>query len=238
MADPLNIKAKNTMTLNRQLGLLFLLLVIFLPSHADSSSLAHHMVVELRPDNGEIQVKNTVTVAETVSRFEFVLNADLELSTPDGKLEALRDSGDGLRTAYRVTLHQPGKQLRLNYSGGLKFSKRRGMGGMPDGELSSQGVYLDSRSAWYPLFDLPFDRLRLEVKVPRGWQSISIGKRSDNDQWQHWSTNVPHDNLYLIAGPYTRHLQRHGDIDTSVWLLDDDPALAQRSALTSITTAN
>ena len=201
---------------------------IFTPLHADPPGLAHQLVVELDPKDGKIHVDNTITVAETVSRFEFVLNAGLKPSSPDGTLKVLRDASDGSHRAYRLTLDRPGNRLRLSYAGTPRFTERQGMGGMPAGDVSDEGVYLDGGSGWYPLFDRPIDRLRLEVKVPDGWQSISIGQRNDVDEWQHWATDVPHDDIYLIAGPFTSHIKQHNDIETSVWLLDDDPALAQR----------
>ncbi len=228
MAVPHNIEIAQAKHFTRRLGLLFLLLTIFTPLYADPPGLSQHLVVELHPNDSKIHIDNTITVAETVSRFEFVLNAGLSPSSPDGTLKILRDASDGSRRAYRVTLDRPGNRLRLSYSGVPRFAKRQGMGGMPEGDISDDGVYLDGSSGWYPLFDRPIDRLRLEVKVPEGWQSISIGKRSDVDEWQHWSTDVPHDDIYLIAGPYTPHVHWHHDIETSVWLLDDDPALAQR----------
>ena len=160
--------------------------------------------------------------------FEFVLNAGLSVATDSGNIEALKTSGDGLRTAYRVTLKTPGTALKLQYHGRLRFSATRSLGGMPQGVVSAQGVYLDSASAWYPLFDRDFDGLSLSVKLPEGWQSVSIGKRAEHRDKVIWTTTRPHDDLYLIAGPFSRHARQHGGIDLSVWLLDDDPALAAR----------
>jgi hypothetical protein len=99
---------------------------------------------------------------------------------------------------------------------------------MPHGIIAGQGVYLDAASAWYPLFDRPFDRLAMRVKLPEGWQSVSIGRRSQDGDRVRWTTTQPHDDLYLIAGRFARHARQHGDIELSVWLLNDDPALAER----------
>jgi hypothetical protein len=71
-------------------------------------------------------------------------------------------------------------------------------------------------------------RLRLDVTLPEGWQSISIGKKGEKSGVQTWTTDVPHDDIYLLAGRYHRHVRDHHGTDLSVWLLDDDPALAAR----------
>jgi hypothetical protein len=184
------------------------------------------MSVELHPDSGEITVEDEIRIDQNTSVFEFVLNAGLSVETGSGSIETLKTSADGLRTAYRVNLETPGRVLKLHYRGRPLFATRRSLGGMPQGIVSTQGVYLDGASAWYPLFDRDFAALSLSVKLPDQWQSVSIGKRSEHDGRVTWTTDRPHDDLYLLAGPFTRHIRQHNGIDLSVWLLQDDPALA------------
>ncbi len=186
------------------------------------------MSVVLLPDAGEIEIKTTVSVDRPASQFEFVLNSGLAPTTDSGELEALKTSADGLRTAYRVSLQTAGQVLELHYRGRPRFSGRRTHGDMPLGIIAERGVYLDASSAWYPLFDRPVDRLALNVKRPEGWHSVSIGRRSEHGGQVRWTTAQPHDDIYLIAGRFTRYARRHRDIDLSVWLLGDDPALAER----------
>ncbi len=228
MTGPHTPNAAHAMDFHWRPILLLALLSISTSLYADPPGLAHHLMVELRPDDGTLSVDDTITVATPVSRFEFVLNAGLSPAVTTGTLRALRVSADGLRRAYRVTVDRPTRQLRLRYQGPPRCGHGRGMAEMPDGELSNAGIYLDARCAWYPLFDRAIERLDLAITVPSGWQSLSIGTREDKDGRQHWSSALPHDDIYLIAGRYTRHAKRHGDIETSVWLLDDDPKLAQR----------
>ncbi|MBT8430150.1 MAG: hypothetical protein KJN79_09595, partial [Gammaproteobacteria bacterium] len=202
------------------------LIFICSPLFASDESLAHDLSVVIHPDSGEITVADEIRIDRNTPVFEFVLNSGLSVATESGNIEALETSGDGLRTAYRVTLKTPGTALKLQYHGPLKFSARRSLGGMPQGVVSAQGVYLDRASAWYPLFDRDFDTLSMSVKLPDGWQSVSIGKRAERRDRVIWTTTRPHDDLYLIAGPFSRHARQDAGIDLSVWLLDDDPALA------------
>jgi len=184
------------------------------------------MSVVLHPDSGEITVEDEIRIDQDTSVFEFVLNSGLSVDTKAGGIEVLNTSTDGLRTAYRVILETPGSVLNLHYHGQPVFSARPRLGGMPQGVLSGQGVYLDSASAWYPLFDRDFDALSLSVKLPDRWQSVSIGRRNEHEGDVTWTTDRPHDDLYLLAGPFHRHARKHARIDLSVWLLDDDPKLA------------
>ena len=193
-----------------------------------AQSLTHQLTVELRPDSGEMLVEDTITASEAVPRFEFVLNAGLEVEALDARLETLDRSSDGLRVAYRATPERDSATLTLRYQGRPQFAGVQTHGGMPQGELARNGVYLDAGSAWYPLFDATVGGMDLDVSVPDGWQSISVGARSERSGGQRWTTALPHDSLYLIAGPYQRFARKHGDIDLSVWLLGDDVALAER----------
>ena len=202
------------------------LILIYSPLFASDTSLSHDLSVVIHPDSGEITVEDEIRIGRNTPVFEFVLNSGLSIATEAGIIEALDTSDDGLRIAYRVTLKTPGKVLKLQYRGRPRFSARRSLGGMPQGVVSAQGVYLDSASAWYPLFDRDFDALSMSVKLPDGWQSVSIGKRAERQDKVIWTTTRPHDDLYLIAGPFSRHARQHAGIDLSVWLLDDDPALA------------
>lgn len=193
-----------------------------------AQSVTHDLRVELRPDSGVISVEDTIALGNRVDRVEFVLNAGLAVTSPDARLRRLETSQDGLRIAYRATFPEPAARLTLRYEGEPKFGGGRSMGGMPQGELGPEGVYLDSGSAWHPLFDAPIAGLDLQVSLPVGWESISIGRRQEIEGGQRWTTSQPHDSLYLLAAPYRRYARRHGDIDLSVWLLEDDPELAER----------
>jgi len=186
------------------------------------------MSVIVHPDSGEILVEDKISVDHAVSSFEFVLNAGLSVQTQTGVLKPIKTSADGLRTAYRVSLETPSKTLKLHFYGRPRFSDRQTLGGMPQGVLSAQAVYLDEASAWYPLFGRAFNRLSMTVRLPDGWQSVSIGRRTPVQDAINWSTEQPHDALYLIAGRFSRHAREHLGVDLSVWLLDDDPELAAR----------
>ncbi|WP_078118351.1 M1 family metallopeptidase [Thiosocius teredinicola] len=186
------------------------------------------MSVELIPAAGEMRVTDEISVDRASDRFEFVLNSGLSLTTASGRLETVSTSSDGLRTAYRVTLKTPGKRLKLHYHGRPVFSEQRGHGDMPQGVVSQQAVYLDGASAWYPVFDAAITQTLIEISLPDGWQSLSMGRRDAGEAAVTWTSNAPLDDIYLLAGRFVRHARQHGDVTLSVWLLNDDPELADR----------
>ncbi len=187
------------------------------------------MHVVLDPQAGELEVRSKVRAGQPVHRFEFVLNAGLEITASNGRLERLARSDDGLRQAWRVTLQTAADTLELQYRGRPVFSKARRLGDMPQGVVSADAVYLDRSSAWYPQFQEDLGALQLSVSLPEGWQAVSIGGRKEAVPGHvTWTTDRPHDDLYLIAGRYSVHARRHGEVELSVWLLDDDAELAAR----------
>jgi hypothetical protein len=229
MHMPVSQAAARTPTAAGLFLLALCLTFISSPLFASTAALAHAMRVTLDPDDGTVSVADTLRTDQKTTRFEFILNAGLAVTTEDGTLQALETSADGLRTAYRVTVQTPVDSLKLQYHGKPRFSGRRSLGDMPQGIIAPQGIYLDGASAWYPQFDVDAAEYEVTVTLPPGWQSVSIGRRQASDGGPvTWTTERPYDELYLIAGRFTRHLRRHGGIDLSVWLLDDDPALAGR----------
>ncbi len=228
MTEPLNMTVTIVTTLSRLRLLAIFLLLIGKPLFVSAASVTHDMTIELRPDRGIIVVKDIIGTPQPVTHLDIVLNSGLEVEAGNARIEALDTSSDGLRTAYRISPDEPAARFELSYQGRPRFAARRNMGAMPQGEISAQGVYLDGSSAWFPSAGRSVERLELRVEVPDGWQSLSIGRRSLEAQVERWSSDQPHDDIYLIAGPFTRHATRHGDIDLSVWLLNDDPQLAQR----------
>ncbi len=186
------------------------------------------MTVAVDPADGQIRVSDRLQIDLPVRQLEFTLNAGFTPSVSTGDIKRVGSSEDGLRFRYRVRLQTPGDRFELHYHGQPRFSARRTHGGMPRGLVSNRGVYLDGGSAWYPLFDAPVRSIRLTVTLPAGWQSVSVGRRSEAGEQTIWSSDRPHDDLYLIAGQFTRHSADHDGTVLSVYLLDDDPQLAAR----------
>lgn len=185
------------------------------------------MTVTLYPDASRLEVANRITLPPKIRSLEFSLNRGFSVESSSNPLQKLR-SRSPFQARYRVTLADGNTNWTLKYQGKPEFSGRKSMGGMPQGTLSGRGVYLDGSSAWYPLSDLDIGQVKLEIRHPEAWRVLSVGRLSEQKGVSSWASKVPHDDLYLIGGAFTRHTLPHRGIDLSVWLLQDDRELAQR----------
>ena len=191
--------------------------------------MSHTLQVALDPERGSLRVSDVIDIGHPVDTVEFVLNAGLAPSSNDGTIDLIATSSDGLRSAYRITLETTARQFELHYHGQPVFSDTaRAVGAMPQGIVSPHAIYLDGASAWYAQFNRPIDALQLSVSAPSGWLTVSNGTRSETQDAVIWRSVQPQDEIYLIAGRFTRHARTHGDIILSAYLLDHDPQLAAR----------
>jgi hypothetical protein len=211
-------------------GLLISALLFFtttLPLHAAPDGIGHTMQVTLDPIAGTMEVTDDITLPTTIRSMEFSLNHGMSVLESSLELERI-DSRGSRHARYRVAIDGQERSWRIRYQGKPVFSGRKSLGGMPDGVLDEKGVYLDGSSAWYPLSSLPIATVDLKIGHPESWRALSVGKLQTGADGSHWQTSVPHDDLYLVAGPFTRFAEKHGRLDLSVWLLTDEPAFANR----------
>ncbi|BAN69497.1 M1 family metallopeptidase [endosymbiont of unidentified scaly snail isolate Monju] len=187
---------------------------------------AHDMAIRLQVDAGRLIVTDRITLDEPSRRFVFRLNSGLRIDAHPGHLERLETTST--QTHYRLTFDRPERHIVLRYTGRPRFPTTHGHGGMPAGEITPQGVWLDDVSAWYPLTGDPVQGARLAIETPRGWEALAVGRRKQQGNTVVWQTGRPLQALYLVAGPFHRHERQLGEVTLAVWLLHDDPALAER----------
>lgn len=204
----------------------FIGFLVLLPGLILADSLTHDMDIVLQPSSGRLIVTDRIGFAKLHQNQQFRLNAGFSVSSNKGRLERLDD--DPLHPLYQLSLEQPANEVVLSYEGKPVFASHHGHGGMPQGNVSANGVYLDGNAAWYPVTGETIGSAHLQVEVPTGWQALSTGRREMQNGTVRWISDRPQDDLYLLAGPYIRHVRHSGDIDLSVWLLQDDPVLAER----------
>ena len=204
-----------------------LVLLPFGVSAGSQGSVHHTLDVQLNLQERSLIVTDMVRFSNGPQRQHlFRLNAGLRVTRTDGSIERVSRQPSSDHRLYRLTPDQDKDTISLKIEGNLQIPDYAGMGGMPPAVISPAGVYLDGGSAWYPQFDGIIDGFELTLSLPDGWQSISQGGRSLRDGRQHWSSQTPEQEIYLVAGPFTRYFQQHGDIDLSVYLLTPDQTLA------------
>ena len=195
----------------------------------DSTWVSHELDVALFPQNGEMQVTDRIILSREVTTSpEFLLSGNMDIEVSDGKLQLVSDSQESGLKKYRVLFPHPLREFTIKYNGTVSQNGVTDMSGMPSAYLDRDGVYLDNASAWYPDFRQPISEFVLDVMAPSDWEVVSQGKREDLSASTRWTSNKPQWEIYLVGGPFKRFVRDHGNMELSVYLLDDEPMLAER----------
>ncbi|WP_111765382.1 M1 family metallopeptidase [Nakamurella deserti] len=151
---------------------------------------AYRVGLSFEPDSGVLaavtSISATVTEAETLGRFSFDLQPDLEVTgvVVDGAAAGFTHEDAKLVVTPTAGL-APGAQTVVEVTyGGRPGPITSGTSGLADGgwfALDSGGAVVIgepfSASAWYPVNETPTDRATFAVtaQVPDGWKVISNG---------------------------------------------------------------
>ena len=217
------------------LGLCWLLLPSLL-SAAQSSPVVHHdLKVQISPDNATLRVRDDIRLPGEVQRFEFLLHQALTPTsmTEGASIQALGSYPGRVPTwHYRVQFERPSRTLSLEYSGRIEHQLQTRSQNYAGGRVSSpglistEGVVLSAASAWFPVIEDRLVSFRLHPTLPKGWLAVSQG--SPGPEASSWQELQPQDDIYLIAGPYSRYRQQGTGAAAEVYLRSPDPALAER----------
>lgn len=203
---------------------------------AQSPPVHHNLHVVLQPDQGQIQVHDQIVFPRehAISQtWEFALHKRFQLLAP--KAASLSGSTPRLRK-YQVRLDRDQSPLELHYVGnfpvGDTAATEQKTQPLAEGRINAQEVYLDQASAWYPLTPDGV-AFHMEVELPPGWLAVSQGKqihqRTDpGNTTSVWEETHRQNNIYLVAGPFTRYQRSTPLAEALVYLRTADPTIAQR----------
>lgn len=210
----------------------------------------HSLRVILDPQNQTISVEDTVSLPESMLGLPltFSLNSNLGISNNSRRLQVLtsdpaaaepginntgglaaatttysigppRRNSNQLLLIYSGTVFDPAEQLGAEYA--QSFAESSGI-------IDEQGVYLNKGSAWVPDFggDLITFDLRVEfADAAAGWTAVSQGDRLEQNGWQ---SEIPMEEVYLIAADFSEYSQQAGDVEVLAYLRSPDPNLAAK----------
>ena len=208
---------------------------IFLAGSIASAAPVHHdLHVTLDPARARIDVTDTIQLPDSHhGEFRVLLGAAFAPHADGARLVPLDGAARGRFRAYRLIVPESARSVTLRHAGRIEETTRSADHGMPVALLDAEGAYLDGASGWVPrlgdaLTDSRADSLTfsLVVDAPADWTIVSQGRRSDDGR--HWQADTPQDDVYLVAGRFTRSARTHGDMTLETYLLADDTALAER----------
>ncbi|MBI5745871.1 MAG: peptidase M28, partial [Nitrospirae bacterium] len=116
--------------------------------------------------------------------------------------------GHHLVLRYRGEIHHPLESAGEEYARGFKETP---------GIISSDGIFLEGQSLWYPSFGDNLLTFTLDVEIQEPWGAVSQGERTRHEQkggTNHirWESPEPQDEIYLIGGPFTEYTRSIGDV--------------------------
>ena len=227
------------------LPVLLLFLSPFLATSAESLSqtVRHSLRIQLTPNIHQIQVRDKITLPKNAGgTIVFSLHEGMnpKLQEKGGKLGKISTRKREVFNRYRLDLPPGLKTFTLLYQGMIHHpleaygkEQARGFRDSP-GTISSEGVYLESSTFWYPVFDdFPWIQFELQADLPRGWNAVSQGTGSwsssiDERIQVSWDSPTPQEEIYLIAAPFHFYKRRFQKISAQVYLREKDPALANK----------
>jgi len=190
------------------------------------ATVRHRIEARLDPATHRIEATDRIT-GLTDRRVALRLAPTLAVVSVEGAATWRRDGtgpilvrglGGEVVVRYRGTLFDPPRP-----SGHIRFVA----GDATGGTISSDGVFLDGGSGWYPdpggmaLFDL-------DIALPPPYVAVSQGRLAGRDgSASRWRATLPADDLTVVAAPYHLFHGRAGTIDLGCYLRRDDPATAK-----------
>ncbi len=217
----------------------------------EAEKLIHHSLrIVLDPLARQISVEDTITLPAAMRAvpLEFELNSNLAISNNSGNLRTLNQSVDqsaiGINSTggnvaptsryFLTPSARNNSQVALVYSGEIydlaeqnsaeyaqSFSETSGI-------ISDQGVYLNKASMWLPDFGddlLSFDMEVEFVDSASSWTAVSQGDRRGENGWQ---SDVPMEEVYLVAADFTVYSQQAADVEVLAYLRQPDSNLAAK----------
>jgi aminopeptidase N len=203
----------------------------------------HDIKVVLYPDEHRMTVQDRVTVPDGLLQdLRFFLHRGLKPSStnPGVRIVGQNEKSRSVPVeSFKVSLPAGQKAFELEYGGSIHHplepygkEQARGFRQTP-GVVSAEGVYLSGSSLWYPTFDQELVTFTLEVELPSGWDAVCQGKRTRHVREEdrtvvQWASAKPHEDIHIVAGPFTEYIQPAGKIDAMVFLRAPDKGLANK----------
>lgn len=200
----------------------------------------------MHPAHNRIEVEDRIEVAQTESAgtLTFYLNSAFNpriVGDDEAALTRIAQSEAPLsqRAQYHVTLPAHTRTITLRYAGQLQQDAGLESNPLPReadfsvGHIGPEGVYLDSRSDWYPVVHDRFLTFAMQIQLPSGWFAVSQGTQTSISELPSktivsWQERQPQEEIIVVAGRYHPY-ERTGPIaDAQVYLRSVDDALANR----------
>ncbi len=186
--------------------------------------LHHELKVKPGLASEKISVSDTIHLpASTTNVFKFRLNKAFRVYY---KNELQQPIKRGARTnGYQIKLQPAQQTVVLDYSGKIPSTPQCQFTRQVCSLLNNDGIFLSPALDWYPTTVDGLQTFDMGIELPNGWRSLSQGTEIAPNQWQ---VSTPQDSIYLVAGKFKVYEKQGNVAKAQVYLLNDDPKLAER----------
>ncbi len=202
----------------------------------------HRLEVSLDPASHRFSARDELSLPAPISgsiRFRLHPGLQPRVSEPGARLRLLGEGAQAERTEeYELVFPEGRHGVRIEYGGEIHHSiapQGQDYGremGATSGIIAPEGVFLSGASYWCPEIAGAVVKFELRVHLPPGWRSVSQGlsppqEAASEHDGEVWRSDQPQEEIYLIAGPFTRYRHPAGPVEAMVFLRSPDPELAQ-----------
>jgi hypothetical protein len=213
---------------------LLLILVLTASVNVSAEDIHHQLQVTLQPQQSRLSVIDDIQLPPGTVSANFTLRSSFTVKALDVELTVRGQSADGRLRHYQLNRLPADGKVQLLYQGNVLSDNVQGPFGMPDSVLDGDAVYLGGGSHWIPrIEDIPDFTFKMIVAAPRGWEIISQGRRSVQDDTVVFDMPHPQEEIYLVGGPYKRFSTMHDGVQLEVYLYEADTELAASYLQTS-----
>ena len=233
--------------------------IILILSITVQAQVHHELSVKIDPSTSKISVVDKITLQKG-QEISFLLNSDLK-PKPISKglsinvLAINQEANDigmdhddseepsSLRlTNWRIAWqdrYPEAKTFIIEYEGIIKSpleqsekNYQRGFSESP-GIISEKGIYLAGSTYWVPIIGNEMMTYVMDVELPKGWKSVSQGKRTKEEnnvayQTDQWTCDKPQEEVFLIGAQFTEYSFDAGHVTAMAFLRTPDEGLANK----------
>ncbi len=181
------------------------------------NTVRHDLQVEVDPSTGKVTIRDRLSLHKMPRYFDLSVQAEnLQILLDGEPVLHWLVSPNADKKSLRHIPSYPAKegQVEIVYDFTPEY-RDVNEGGTSlntiteevDAVVSEEGVYLAPSSYWYPYIPTEFEKLKVQVKLPLGWKSMTTGdlvfsEDVDEKREEHWNIATPSERLHLIAGEF------------------------------------
>ncbi len=214
------------------------LLLLALPAWG-RDSVHHQLKVRLEPERGVISVEDRLALPPGSKEWILTLHRDLNPKVPDDSADLTSVAIQGHLEQFRLRARETTATVTLAYSGKIhhglnQIQESPGRSReWTQGMISTEGVFLDAGSGWYPHLSGSLQTFEMIVALPAGWLAVSQGQgpqtvSSPEGATVRWHESQPQDDIYLMAGAFDFYERPTAIASAQAYLRQPDDELANR----------